>query len=202
MNETARSVNDWFMFVFLPCNTRTNKPALLSCVSCRPAISEELRTLILRMLDKNPDTRINIPEIKVPQRTKQMWNEGKPLLAYCSGQKAASWSRIIMRISLFMLRHNMTVLFSDVIGLEDSDLTVAHTVGFIRHAVLLQGMMKHVCPDGGLPVSRGGAGRSRTSRGHMSLPAPCRVSMTQCNHVSVTHFLTRDSVCVYGTRDN
>lgn len=32
---------------------------------CRPEISEELRTLILRMLDKNPDTRITLSEIKV-----------------------------------------------------------------------------------------------------------------------------------------
>ncbi|XP_063750854.1 calcium/calmodulin-dependent protein kinase kinase 1 isoform X3 [Eleginops maclovinus] len=32
-----------------------------------PNISEELRTLILRMLDKNPDTRITIPEIKMDQ---------------------------------------------------------------------------------------------------------------------------------------
>lgn len=40
---------------------------LLFCVFlCRPAISEELRTLILRMLDKNPDTRIMLSEIKVP----------------------------------------------------------------------------------------------------------------------------------------
>ncbi|XP_058857587.1 calcium/calmodulin-dependent protein kinase kinase 1-like isoform X1 [Acipenser ruthenus] len=30
-----------------------------------PVISEELKSLILRMLDKNPDTRISIPEIKV-----------------------------------------------------------------------------------------------------------------------------------------
>ncbi|XP_061596118.1 calcium/calmodulin-dependent protein kinase kinase 1 isoform X1 [Cololabis saira] len=30
-----------------------------------PTISGELQTLILRMLDKNPDTRINIPEIKM-----------------------------------------------------------------------------------------------------------------------------------------
>ncbi|XP_041096940.1 calcium/calmodulin-dependent protein kinase kinase 1 isoform X2 [Polyodon spathula] len=30
-----------------------------------PVISEELKSLILRMLDKNPDTRITIPEIKV-----------------------------------------------------------------------------------------------------------------------------------------
>ncbi|KAJ0061695.1 hypothetical protein NL108_006821, partial [Boleophthalmus pectinirostris] len=29
-----------------------------------PEVSEELRTLILRMLDKNPDTRITLPEIK------------------------------------------------------------------------------------------------------------------------------------------
>ncbi|XP_013875065.1 calcium/calmodulin-dependent protein kinase kinase 1 isoform X2 [Austrofundulus limnaeus] len=32
-----------------------------------PDISEDLRTLILRMLDKNPDSRITIPEIKVEQ---------------------------------------------------------------------------------------------------------------------------------------
>ncbi|XP_061754315.1 calcium/calmodulin-dependent protein kinase kinase 1 isoform X4 [Nerophis ophidion] len=32
-----------------------------------PKINEELRTLILRMLDKNPDTRITIPEMKMNQ---------------------------------------------------------------------------------------------------------------------------------------
>lgn len=32
-----------------------------------PEVSEELRTLILRMLDKNPDTRITLPEIKLDQ---------------------------------------------------------------------------------------------------------------------------------------
>uniref|UniRef100_A0A3P8VY47 calcium/calmodulin-dependent protein kinase n=1 Tax=Cynoglossus semilaevis TaxID=244447 RepID=A0A3P8VY47_CYNSE len=32
-----------------------------------PQVSEELRTLILRMLDKNPDTRITLPEIKMDQ---------------------------------------------------------------------------------------------------------------------------------------
>uniref|UniRef100_A0A1A8U007 calcium/calmodulin-dependent protein kinase n=2 Tax=Nothobranchius TaxID=28779 RepID=A0A1A8U007_NOTFU len=32
-----------------------------------PKVSEELQTLILRMLDKNPDTRITIPEIKMDQ---------------------------------------------------------------------------------------------------------------------------------------
>lgn len=45
-----------------------NNAASLCCVWCRPEISEELRTLILRMLDKNPDTRITIPEIKVTSR--------------------------------------------------------------------------------------------------------------------------------------
>ncbi|CAF98517.1 unnamed protein product, partial [Tetraodon nigroviridis] len=37
----------------------------------RPEISEELRTLILRMLDKNPDTRITLSEIKVRADTGQ-----------------------------------------------------------------------------------------------------------------------------------
>lgn len=50
-------------FVLIMC---TNKADTLSyLVPCRPEISEELRALILRMLDKNPDTRITIPEIKV-----------------------------------------------------------------------------------------------------------------------------------------
>lgn len=31
----------------------------------RAQISEELKELILRMLDKNPETRITVPEIKV-----------------------------------------------------------------------------------------------------------------------------------------
>lgn len=34
-------------------------------VPLRPVISNELRELIERMLDKNPETRITVPEIKV-----------------------------------------------------------------------------------------------------------------------------------------
>ncbi|XP_017268180.1 calcium/calmodulin-dependent protein kinase kinase 1 isoform X2 [Kryptolebias marmoratus] len=44
-----------------------------------PTISEELRTLILRMLDKNPDTRITIPEIKVEQWVTQGGSDPLPL---------------------------------------------------------------------------------------------------------------------------
>lgn len=43
--------------------------SLADCVllfpSLRAQISEELKDLILRMLDKNPETRITVPEIKV-----------------------------------------------------------------------------------------------------------------------------------------
>ncbi|XP_069556842.1 calcium/calmodulin-dependent protein kinase kinase 1 isoform X2 [Brachyistius frenatus] len=42
-------------------------------------ISEELRTLILRMLDKNPDTRITIPEIKMDQWVTQGGTDPLPL---------------------------------------------------------------------------------------------------------------------------
>ncbi|XP_047462411.1 calcium/calmodulin-dependent protein kinase kinase 1 isoform X2 [Mugil cephalus] len=44
-----------------------------------PAISEELRTLILRMLDKNPDTRITLPEIKMDQWVTQGGTDPLPL---------------------------------------------------------------------------------------------------------------------------
>ncbi|KAJ4930153.1 hypothetical protein JOQ06_019166 [Pogonophryne albipinna] len=44
-----------------------------------PNISEELRTLILRMLDKNPDTRITIPEIKLDQWVTQGGTDPLPL---------------------------------------------------------------------------------------------------------------------------
>nr|XP_046265913.1 calcium/calmodulin-dependent protein kinase kinase 1 isoform X2 [Scatophagus argus]XP_046265914.1 calcium/calmodulin-dependent protein kinase kinase 1 isoform X2 [Scatophagus argus] len=44
-----------------------------------PVISEELRTLILRMLDKNPDTRITIPEIKMDQWVTQGAADPLPL---------------------------------------------------------------------------------------------------------------------------
>ncbi|GLD47140.1 calcium/calmodulin-dependent protein kinase kinase 1 isoform X3 [Lates japonicus] len=44
-----------------------------------PQISEELRTLILRMLDKNPDTRITIPEIKMDQWVTQGGTDPLPL---------------------------------------------------------------------------------------------------------------------------
>lgn len=32
---------------------------------CRPDVDNDLKSLILRMLDKNPETRISLPEIKV-----------------------------------------------------------------------------------------------------------------------------------------
>ncbi|XP_026228299.1 calcium/calmodulin-dependent protein kinase kinase 1a [Anabas testudineus] len=44
-----------------------------------PNIGEELRTLILRMLDKDPDTRITIPEIKVDQWVTQRGTDPLPL---------------------------------------------------------------------------------------------------------------------------
>ncbi|XP_068585589.1 calcium/calmodulin-dependent protein kinase kinase 1 isoform X2 [Cebidichthys violaceus] len=44
-----------------------------------PKISEELRTLVLQMLDKNPDTRITIPEIKMDQWVTQGGMEPLPL---------------------------------------------------------------------------------------------------------------------------
>ncbi|XP_039634075.1 calcium/calmodulin-dependent protein kinase kinase 1 isoform X2 [Perca fluviatilis] len=44
-----------------------------------PKISEELRTLILRMLDKNPDTRITMPEIKMDQWVTQRGTDPLPL---------------------------------------------------------------------------------------------------------------------------
>uniref|UniRef100_A0A671TT97 calcium/calmodulin-dependent protein kinase n=1 Tax=Sparus aurata TaxID=8175 RepID=A0A671TT97_SPAAU len=44
-----------------------------------PKISEELRTLILRMLDKNPDNRITIPEIKMDQWVTQGGSDPLPL---------------------------------------------------------------------------------------------------------------------------
>uniref|UniRef100_A0AAQ4PXL5 calcium/calmodulin-dependent protein kinase n=1 Tax=Gasterosteus aculeatus aculeatus TaxID=481459 RepID=A0AAQ4PXL5_GASAC len=44
-----------------------------------PEISEELRSLILRMLDKNPDTRITIPEIKMDQWVTQLGTDPLPL---------------------------------------------------------------------------------------------------------------------------
>lgn len=43
--------------------------SLVNCIPLfsllRAQISEELKELILRMLDKNPETRITVPEIKV-----------------------------------------------------------------------------------------------------------------------------------------
>ncbi|KAL4660593.1 calcium/calmodulin-dependent protein kinase kinase 1 isoform X2 [Arapaima gigas] len=62
-----------FCFVFGKCpfideyilalhNKIKNKPVEFPEM---PVISEELKSLILRMLDKNPDTRITVPEIKV-----------------------------------------------------------------------------------------------------------------------------------------
>ncbi|XP_056296777.1 calcium/calmodulin-dependent protein kinase kinase 1 isoform X3 [Pseudoliparis swirei] len=44
-----------------------------------PKISEALQNLVLRMLDKNPDTRITIPEIKMDQWVTQAGTEPLPL---------------------------------------------------------------------------------------------------------------------------
>ncbi|XP_068455840.1 calcium/calmodulin-dependent protein kinase kinase 1 isoform X2 [Clinocottus analis] len=44
-----------------------------------PEISEALRTLLLRMLDKNPDSRITIPEMKMDQWVTQGGTEPLPL---------------------------------------------------------------------------------------------------------------------------
>ncbi|KAL6099121.1 camkk1 [Pungitius sinensis] len=44
-----------------------------------PKISEEMRSLILRMLDKNPDTRITIPEIKMDPWVTQLGTDPLPL---------------------------------------------------------------------------------------------------------------------------
>uniref|UniRef100_A0A8C5DTA2 calcium/calmodulin-dependent protein kinase n=1 Tax=Gouania willdenowi TaxID=441366 RepID=A0A8C5DTA2_GOUWI len=44
-----------------------------------PKVSEELQTLLLRMLDKDPDTRITIPEIKTDQWVTQGGSQPLPL---------------------------------------------------------------------------------------------------------------------------
>uniref|UniRef100_A0A2K6L6E6 Protein kinase domain-containing protein n=1 Tax=Rhinopithecus bieti TaxID=61621 RepID=A0A2K6L6E6_RHIBE len=40
-------------------------PSFPSFALSRPEISDELKDLILKMLDKNPETRIGVPDIKV-----------------------------------------------------------------------------------------------------------------------------------------
>lgn len=35
----------------------------------RPEVTDFLKDLIMRMLDKNPESRISVPEIKVPTRS-------------------------------------------------------------------------------------------------------------------------------------
>lgn len=52
-------------------NVTVSACSLFCVFLCRPEISEELRTLILRMLDKNPDTRITLSEIKVASEQTQ-----------------------------------------------------------------------------------------------------------------------------------
>lgn len=41
----------------------------------RPEVSEELKDLILKMLDKNPETRIGVPDIKVEKTEVLGWAE-------------------------------------------------------------------------------------------------------------------------------
>lgn len=60
---------------------------LMLCFYCRPEISEELRTLILRMLDKNPDARITIPELKVTKQETESRLIGSHL--FCESQQAS-----------------------------------------------------------------------------------------------------------------
>lgn len=46
----------------------------LTCLpSPRPDIAEDLKDLITRMLDKNPESRIVVPEIKVPEGHHSPW---------------------------------------------------------------------------------------------------------------------------------
>lgn len=45
----------------------TISPSSPSFPPFRPKVSEELKDLILKMLDKNPETRIGVPDIKVGQ---------------------------------------------------------------------------------------------------------------------------------------
>lgn len=40
----------------------------------RPEVSEELKDLILKMLDKNPETRIGVPDIKVGEPQVLGWD--------------------------------------------------------------------------------------------------------------------------------
>ena len=45
----------------------------------RPKVSEELKDLILKMLDKNPETRIGVPDIKVGEPEVLGWaTENRP----------------------------------------------------------------------------------------------------------------------------
>lgn len=50
----------WWSFVCVP-------PLMCLPPPPRPDIAEDLKDLITRMLDKNPESRIVVPEIKVPE---------------------------------------------------------------------------------------------------------------------------------------
>uniref|UniRef100_A0A4W5R665 non-specific serine/threonine protein kinase n=1 Tax=Hucho hucho TaxID=62062 RepID=A0A4W5R665_9TELE len=71
---SGKALDVWAMGVTLYCFVfgKVSEPAdfcgyflFFSLLPSLPEISEELKTLILKMLDKNPDTRITIPEIKL-----------------------------------------------------------------------------------------------------------------------------------------
>lgn len=61
--------------------TFLSKPLVVLCVfltldvssTPRPDIAEDLKDLITRMLDKNPESRIVVPEIKVPGGHRSPW---------------------------------------------------------------------------------------------------------------------------------
>lgn len=68
---SADSALHWGGRIFFSCDAAKLNTLLMLCFYCRLEISEELRNLILRMLDKNPDTRITIPELKVTKQKKR-----------------------------------------------------------------------------------------------------------------------------------
>lgn len=76
---------------------------------CRPVVSEKLKDLILKMLDKNPETRITLPEVKV------RWLTFHPSLPFPS-----SPSKLVV-----MLRHFRDLNTNTEVCLEEWVLTSA-----------------------------------------------------------------------------
>lgn len=88
-----------------------NRGILIPCLpSARPEVSEELKDLILKMLDKNPETRIGVSDIKVGLGQGLCPFLKEPILAHVCGVRVCGL-RSLSRSMLGIPGHLCWLLF-------------------------------------------------------------------------------------------